>query len=79
MSTLKVESHPVAIDVCVTESNLSVDLADGRKISVPIVWFPRLQKASKYDREKWQLLGDGQGIHWPTLDEDICVLGLLNP
>ena len=56
-----------------SEGELSVLLADGRRISVPLVWFPRLLRA----RSNYQLLGEGQGIHWPDVDEDLSVAGLL--
>ena len=78
MNTLEIDRHPVAVNVSVTEATLEVELADGRKISVPIVWFPRLEAASEEERSDWQLLGNGQGIHWPQLDEDISVRGLLS-
>ncbi|MAA62373.1 MAG: hypothetical protein CMF09_06395, partial [Idiomarina sp.] len=65
-------------NVSVTEATREVELADGRKISAPIVWFPRLEAASEEERSDWQLLGNGQGIHWPQLDEDISVRGLLS-
>ena len=57
--------------------SISVDLADGRTISAPLVWYPRLLNAASEDRENWQLAGGGFGIHWPTLDEDLSVDGLL--
>ena len=77
MSTLAVETHPIAQDVEFTEDDLVVVLVDGRKVSVPLVWFPRLAKATKDQLENYELLGDGEGIHWPELDEDISVAGLL--
>jgi hypothetical protein len=57
--------------------SIHVDLADGRTISAPLVWYPRLLNASAEDREQWQLAGGGFGIHWPTIDEDLSVGGLL--
>lgn len=78
MNTLEIDRHPVAVNVSVTEATLEVELADGRKISAPIVWFPRLESATEEQRKDWQLLGNGQGIQWPQLDEDISVLGLLS-
>ncbi|MDA6067735.1 DUF2442 domain-containing protein [Idiomarina abyssalis] len=78
MTTLEIDRHPVAVNVSVTEATLEVELADGRKISAPIVWFPRLEAATEEERKDWHLLGNGQGIHWPQLDEDISVLGLLS-
>jgi len=77
MSTLAVELHPQAINIEYTDSLLIVELADGRSISAPLVWFPRLSKASKEQLENWELLGDGEGIHWPDVDEDLSVIGLL--
>jgi len=56
---------------------LTVDLADGRRISAPLAWFPRLLRASPEQRADWELLGDGEGIHWPSADEDLSVNGLL--
>lgn len=61
----------------VGDDELSVELADGRRLSVPLVWFPRLLHAEVAQRQNWRLLGDGQGIHWPDLDEDLSVEGLL--
>ncbi len=77
MSTLAVELHPQAINIEYTNSLIIVELVDGRTISAPLVWFPRLSKANKEQLENWQLLGDGEGIHWPDIDEDLSVVGLL--
>jgi hypothetical protein len=63
--------------VTVTEDTLSVDLSDGRTISVPLAWFPRLVHATARERNNWRLIGKGGGIHWEDLDEDISVEGLL--
>jgi len=63
--------------VNVTEDALTVDLADGRTITVPLAWYPRLLQASPAERGNWRFVGDRQGIHWPDLDEDISVEGLL--
>ena len=60
-----------------TEDELSVMLMDGRTISVPLVWYPRLLKASPAQRENWQLSAAGYGIHWPDIDEDLSTEGLL--
>ena len=65
------------IDVTVTDDTLSVDLDDGRSIAVPIGWYPRLVHASPEERANYQISGAGFGIHWPDLDEDIGVEGLL--
>lgn len=68
---------PVAMDVAVTDDTLTAELSDGRTISVPIGWYPRLSYATPAEREQWRLIGHGEGIHWPRLDEDISVAGLL--
>ena len=67
----------VARDATVTEDTLTVELSDGRTIAVPLAWYPRLMHATKKERGNWRLIGKGQGIHWPDLDEDISVEGLL--
>ncbi len=77
MSTLTLETEPLAVDVTVNETTLRVSLDDGRELGVPVEWFPRLRDASPNDRANWRLIGLGEGIHWPELDEDISVLGLL--
>jgi hypothetical protein len=71
------EPNPLARTVEVTDAELIVALADGRKLSVPLVWFPRLLHATAEQRQRWELLGDGEGMHWPLLDEDISVQQLL--
>ncbi|MBI5408396.1 MAG: DUF2442 domain-containing protein [Nitrospirae bacterium] len=68
---------PNAESIKITEDTLSVDLSDGRTISVPLKWFPRLAYATKKERNHWRLIGKGQGIHWPDIDEDISIEGLL--
>jgi hypothetical protein len=77
MGTLAVELHPLAHNINFTEDSLNVDLLDGRTISVPIAWFSTLSKATQSQRENWELLGDGEGIHWPEIDEDLSIAGLL--
>ncbi len=77
MSSLSSELRPLARNVEITEAELRVSLADGRTIGVPLVWFPRLASASVTACARWELLGDGEGIHWPEADEDISVAGLL--
>ena len=78
MSTSAVEIEvPYAQDVAVTENTLSVDLSDGRSISVPLAWFPRLVHATPAERNNWRLIGKGEGIHWDDIDEDVSVQGLL--
>jgi len=76
ISVMEIEI-PNAEKVKVTEDTLSVDLSDGRTISVPLGWFPRLVHATKKERNNWRLIGKGQGIHWPDIDEDISIEGLL--
>jgi len=68
---------PKAEDVRVTEDTLTVELSDGRTISVPLEWFPRLVHATPEEINKWRLIGEGRGIHWEDIDEDISVEGLL--
>ncbi len=78
MSTSRIEIDvPTAQDVVLTDDTLRVDLSDGRTLSVPLAWFPRLVHATKDERGNWRLIGQGSGIHWEDLDEDISVEGLL--
>jgi hypothetical protein len=63
--------------VTVTEDALAVDLADGRTIVAPLVWYPRLLQGTPKERNNWRLIGGGEGIHWPDLDEDISVENIL--
>ena len=60
-----------------TKDTLVVDLVDGRSLSVPLIWYPRLQSATPQQRDNWQPSGAGYGIHWPDIDEDLSVDGLL--
>ncbi len=77
MSILTVEIQEVrAQNVIVTDDALIVDLTDGRTISVPLAWYPRLLYGKPEERKKWRLIGQGEGIHWPDLDEDLSVEGL---
>ncbi len=69
--TLKVEI--LAHSVGFTEDSFQVSLSDGREISVPIAWFPRLLQATQEERSQWRLIGGGIGIHWESIDEDISV------
>lgn len=78
MSTLTIETDPLATDVSFSATMLEVKLDDGRALSVPLDWFPRLINGSPAERLNWRLIGRGEGIHWPELDEDISVLGLLS-
>ena len=67
----------LAQDVRVSGDALTVDLVDGRMVSVPLAWYPRLAHATPEERDDWRLIGRGDGIHWPRLDEDVSVEGLL--
>ena len=71
------DGEPLATDVAVREAMLHVVLDDGRELSVPIEWFPRLRDASAAERANWRFIGRGEGIHWPDIDEDISIAGLL--
>jgi hypothetical protein len=66
-----------AQNATVSEDSLTVDLSDGRTIAVPLAWYPRLLNGTTEERRKWRLIGVGEGIHWPDLDEDISVENLL--
>ena len=78
MTTSAIELRMVsAQNVQVTEDALIVDLNDGRTVSVPLAWFPRLLHGTPEERNTWRLIGDGEGIHWPELDEDISVENLI--
>jgi hypothetical protein len=66
-----------AVDVTLTDDRLTVTLADGRELAVPLSWFPRLREATESQRRNWRFIGRGQGIHWPEVDEDISVASLL--
>src|SRR2546425_9651542 len=78
MSTLTAEKQAtLAQAVKVTTDSLMVDLSDGRTITAPLAWFPRLAHGTSKERNHWRLIGGGEGIHWPALDEDISVENLL--
>lgn len=77
MTTSIVETHPLAAQIFITDDELVVHLVDGRKLSVPLAWYPRLLHASAEERGDWELIGDGEGIHWPQVDEDLSVAGIL--
>jgi len=70
-------SVPAATNVAVTDDTLTVDLSDGRTISVPLAWYPRLAHGTPEERAIWRLIGRGEGIHWPQLDDDVSVEGLI--
>ncbi len=77
MSILAVKLDPDATDVEVTDAVLRLTLADGRELSAPLEWFPRLRDATQAQRKNWRLIGGGEGVHWPDVDEDIAVSTLL--
>jgi hypothetical protein len=77
MPTLAIKFDPTAVDVQSDDVLLRVTLADGRELAVPLEWFPRLRDATPDQRRHWRFIGRGQGIHWPDVDEDISVAGLL--
>jgi len=75
-STIEVRI-PEAEEASVTDDTLQVELSDGRTLSVPLAWYPRLVHAAAEERDNWELIGEGQGIRWPDLDEDLSVEGLI--
>jgi len=77
MTTLALETEPTVVNVTVTEDELMVDLVDGRRMTVPFAWYPRLMYATAAERQNFQLLGDGYAIEFPDLDEHIGIEGLL--
>lgn len=77
MTTLTLKTEPLAVDLSFRADSFVVELDDGRSLSIPVLWFPRLRDATAEQRANWRLLGRGEGIHWPDVDEDISVLGLL--
>jgi hypothetical protein len=78
MNSSTVEARPAEIQqVAITDDSLTVDLADGRTLSVPLAWFPRLVQGTAEERTHWRLIGRGEGIHWPDLDEDVSIEALL--
>lgn len=77
MSISAVDVQPLAVDVACSSDMLQVSLADGREISVPLDWYPKLLDATPKDRNNWRLIGGGLGIHWESLDEDVSVESLL--
>lgn len=79
MSSLAHMAEVLAVDVACTNDSLVVTLSDGRVVSAPLAWFPRLANAQARDRAEWELTGGGIGIHWETVDEDISVASLLQP
>ncbi len=77
MSTLAVKFDDRAIDVSFTDSLLRIVLADGREISAPLEWFPKLRDATERQRQDWRLIGDGLGVRWRSLDEDVSIAFLI--
>ena len=77
MPTWAIKLDPTAVDVQADDTLLRVVLADGRELAAPLEWFPRLRDASQDQRNHWRLVGRGQGIHWPDVDEDISVASLM--
>lgn len=77
MSILTLKTEPLAVQVTFDGDLFRVALDDGRELAVPVEWFPRLRQASPDQRGNWRLIGHGEGIHWPEIDEDISVLGIL--
>jgi hypothetical protein len=75
ISAIKMNSDAVGVET--TDSVLRVTLADGRELSAPLEWFPRLRDATVEQRGHWRLIGGGEGIHWPDVDEDIAIATLL--
>ena len=71
------DTEPRAIDVACDDRYLHVELADGRRLAIPLDWFPRLHNATPQQRARWRLIGDGEGLHWPDVDEDLSVEGFL--
>ncbi|MBP9726421.1 MAG: DUF2442 domain-containing protein [Gammaproteobacteria bacterium] len=77
MSTLAIKFDDHAIDVNFTKTSLHLILADGREISAPLEWFPRLRDATESERQDWRFIGNGMGVHWPKVDEDVSVKTLI--
>ncbi len=79
MPTLVTSSEALAVDVSCSSEELTVVLDDGRTVSVPLMWFPRLLNATDKQKKEWEFIGGGIGIHWEEIDEDISVASLLRP
>lgn len=77
MTSLAIKFDDHAVDVSFTAASLHFVLADGREISAPLEWFPRLRDATEEERNNWRFIGNGIGIHWPSIDEDIAVETLM--
>ena len=77
MITLQIDHEVCALDISFTDEAMHVSLDDGRAISIPVAWYPRLYYGTQSERLHYELIGDGEGIHWPELNEDISVEGLI--
>jgi len=77
MSTTPERSEALAVDIHFTVDQMSVRLSDGRVLTVPLAWYPRLANAAPHQRRCWRLIGGGVGVHWPEIDEDLSVQGML--
>lgn len=77
MNTVALIVEPKIVDLRITEAEITAYLMDGRTVSVPLAWSWRLSEATTAQRNNWEIIGDGIGIHWPEIDEDISVEGML--
>ena len=77
MNTLEIKVDSAVVDVRVTDDEIQMTLADGRQVSAPLEWFPRLRHATHEQRSNWRLIANGVGVHWPEVDEDISARSLL--
>ena len=77
MSFSVISKSKNAVDVLFSDSKMTVILEDGRELSVPLEWFPRLRKATKEQLKKWRFIGKGEGVHWEEIDEDVSIENLL--
>jgi Protein of unknown function (DUF2442) len=75
--TIELLEVPKIQGITITDDTLSADLSDGRTISVPLAWYPRLMNASLEERNNWRFIASGEGIHWAQLDEDISIKNLI--
>ena len=78
MSILTISKSHNAIDVTFADTKMTILLEDGRELSIPLEWFPRLRKATTKQLNNWRLIGDGEGVHWDEIDEDISIERLLD-
>lgn len=74
---VRIDPNPIAVNVVVSDTALQIVLSDGRELSAPLAWFPRLRDATPAQRGNWERIGRGHGIHWPDLDEDVSVRALM--